>query len=397
VRGARPESIVAYLSERADLFGGGQRSLCDLVRALRGAPVRPLVVVPGPGALAESLDACGVDRVSIPLPPLHAAAGWGALTAIGRLRRLILERGVDLVHSDSPRTALYGGIAARITRRRHVFHLRASRASSSAADRVLVALSDRVVAVSRAVASRSRALRTSPKIRVVPTGLHPIDFLPRHEARSRLDLPRDAFVLGMVGRVEEDKGREEALVSLASVRRAAPGALLVFVGPVDPEDTWTRTLSLRAASFGLAGAVRLAGPQAEAARLLKAFDVLVHPSRHEALPRVVLEAQFAEVPVVATAVGGVPEIIDSGRNGLLVSPRDPEALGRAAASLALDPGTGRRLARAGLQRARERFGIGRMVTEILGIYAEVLPAPPAAAAPGPSRRAAGGRATEATP
>ena len=397
MRGERPESIVAYLSERPDLFGGGQRSLCDLVRALRGAPVRPLVVVPGAGPLAESLDVCGVERVSIPLPPLLAAAGWGALMAISRLRRLILERGVDLVHSDSPRTALYGGFAARITRRRHVFHLRALRASSSGADRLLVALSDRVVAVSRAAASRSRALRTSPKVRVVHTGLHPIDFLPRHEARARLDLPRDAFVMGMVGRVEEDKGRDEALAALASVRRAAPGALLVFVGPADPEDAWTRTLLLRAASCGLARAVRLAGPQADAARLLKAFDVLVHPSRHEALPRVVIEAQFAEVPVVATAVGGVPEIIDPGRNGLLVPPRDPEALGRAAASLALDPEAGRRLARAGLQRARERFGIGRMVTEILGIYAEVLPARPAAAAPGSSRRGAGGHAKEATP
>jgi glycosyltransferase involved in cell wall biosynthesis len=396
MRAERPESTVAYVSERADLFGGGQRSLCDLVRALRGTRVRPLVVVAGPGPLADTLDGAGVEWTVIPIPSILGGAGWGAFRAITRLRRLILDRGVDLLHSDSPRAALHAGIAARLTRRRHVVHLRASRASSETADRLLVALSDRVVAVSRAAASRSGAVRTSPKTRVVPTGLHPIEFLPRHEARARLGLPPDAFVLGVVGRVEADKGRDDALASLPVVRRTAPGALLVFVGPVDRDEPWSRTLTLRAASSGMSGAVRLAGPIDEAARHLKAFDVLLHPSRHEALPRVVLEAQFAEVPVVAAAVGGVPEIIDSGTNGLLVAPRDPEALGRAAASLALQPETGRRMARSGLERANERFGIARMVAGILAVYDEVLAAGPATAARGPSRAATKERAREAT-
>src|SRR5207244_9081 len=84
-------------------------------------------------------------------------------------------------------------------------------------------------------------------------------------------------------------------------------------------------------------------------------------------------------------VGGVPEIIDHGTNGLLVPPRDPQALGDAAALLALDPEAGRRLARAGLVRARQRFCIDRMVAEILAIYDELLPEPPPAAVPGPSR------------
>ena len=397
MRGARPEWIVAYLSERSDLFGGGQIGLCDLVGALRGVPVRPLVVVPGPGTLAEALDRCGVEWISMPVPPLLAWAGSGALLAIARLRRMVYERGVDLLHSDSPRTALYAGLAARLSRRRHVFHVRASRASSSAADRLLLSLSDRVIAVSRAAAGRSHSLRASNKIRVVPTGLPPINFLPRHQARQRLNLPQDAFVLGVIGRVEEDKGRDDALAALATVRRSTSGALLVFLGPVDLDDAWARALPLRAAAAGAAGAVRLAGSNAEAARLLKAFDVLLHASRHEALPRVVLEAQFAEVPVVAAAVGGVPEIIDHGTNGLLVPPRRPVALGDAAALLARDPEAGRRLARAGLARARQRFSIDRMVTDILAIYDEILPARPAAAMSGPSRAGAGSRAREATP
>ena len=396
MRGARPETHVAYVSERSDLFGGGQMSLCDLVLGLRGTRVRPLVVVPGPGPLSETLDGQGTEWVPLEVPPLVAGAGIGAFRTLARLRRLVRERGIDLLHTDTPRTALYAGLAARLSSRRHVFHLRASRASA-AVDRLLVALSDRVIAVSRAAATRSRAVRESQKTRVVTTGLAPIGFLPRREARHLLDLPQDVFVLGVVGRVEEDKGRDDALTALATVRRVLPGALLVFLGPVDPGDTWAHTCSLRAAASGMVGAVRLAGPHPSAARLFKAFDVLLHPSRHEALPRVVIEAQFAEVPVVAAAVGGVPEIIEPGRNGLLVPPRDPEALAQAAVSLARDPEAGIRLARVGLDRARPRFSIERMAAAILAIYDEVLPPRPVGALPGASRTGAGNRAREATP
>lgn len=395
MRDARPETVAAYLSERADLYGGGQRSLCDLLRALRGTRIRPLAVIPGPGPLSESLDRQGTEWVALPLPPVLSLAGCAALSTLARLQRLVRARGVGLLHSDSPRTALYAGLCARLLGRRHVFHVRSSRASSGAADRLLVALSDRVIAVSRAAASRSRAVRLSRRTRVVATGLAPTDVLPRREARLALDLPQEAFVLGVVGRVEADKGRDEALAALAVARRVVPGALLVYLGPIDPRDPWHHTCALRAAAHGMAGAVRIAGPRPEAARLLGAFDALLHPSRHEALPRVIIEALLAGVPVVASAVGGVVEIIDSGINGLLVPPRNADALGRAAAQLALDPAKGRRLAEAGRARARERFAIERMAEEIMAIYEEILPQPPGAITSRSPRT--GGRAGEATP
>ena len=397
MRATPPEARVAFLSDRSDLFGGGQLSLCELAEALLGTSVRPLVVVPGPGPLSEALQRSGVEWTPIVLPAFARGAGWGAVATLVRLRRLVLGRSIDLLHSDSPRTALYGGCAARLSGRRHVFHVRASRPSSVLADRVLVRLSDRIIAVSRAAAARSSPVRDSRRTRVVPTGLPPIDFLTRPQARLRLDLPQDAFVCGVVGRVEEDKGRDEALTAFAAVRRVVPGALLVFLGPVDPGDPWTHTLSLRAAATGMSGAVRLAGARPDGASLLRAFDLLLHPSRHEALPRALIEALFASVPVVAAAVGGVPEIIESTRSGLLVPPRDPESLGRAAAALARHPGARQRLAEAGLARAREVFGIERMVAEILAVYEEILPASPAARVPGSSRRRHGGHTREETP
>lgn len=394
--GVLPERTIAFLSERSDLYGGGQRSLCELLSALRGRGLRPLAVLPGPGPLAEALESQGTEWAGLPLPPFLSAGGLRACRALVRLVRLLRRRGADLLHSDSPRTALYAGLAARLLRRPHVWHLRASLASSAASDRLLVALSDRVIAVSRAAAGRSPAVRLSAKTRVVPTGLPPIEFLPRAQARAALDLPAGAFVCGVLGRVEEDKGRDEALLALFAVRRVSPAALLVFLGPVDDRDRWAHTCSLRAAAAGAAGAVRLAGGRPDAARLLKAFDVVLHPSRHEALPRALIEALFAEVPVVAAAVGGVPEIIEPGSSGLLVPCRDPVALGRAAAEIAGHPEVGRSLARAGLMRARAIFGIERMIDRIAAVYDEILP-PRRAAPAAPTIGTVKDHAREATP
>jgi len=397
VSGVQPERTIAFLSERSDFFGGGQRSLSELLPALQHRGIRPLAVLPGPGAVSEALARQGVEWAELAVPPVSALAGLEAGRALVHLVRLVRGRRAALLHSDSPRTALYSGLAARLAHRPHVWHLRASRASSALADRLLVSLSDRIIAVSRAAAGRSAALRGSLKTRIVPTGLPSIDFLARAEARAELDLPADAFVCGVIGRVESDKGRDDALAALPEIRRASPSALLVFLGPCDSGDRWTVSCALRAAAAGLAGAVRLVGERRDAARLLQAFDVVLHPSRHEALPRVLIEALFASVPVVAAGVGGVPEIIESGINGLLVAPRDPQALGRAAASLARDPENARRLARAGLLRAGELFGIERMTRGILAVYDELLAPAGVEPAPAPHRGSRHDGAHEATP
>lgn len=394
---ARPERTIAFLSERSDFFGGGQRSLSELLPALRNEGIRPLAILPGPGPLSETLAAQGVDWTALRVPRVATGAGFWSCLALGRLVRLVRDRRAAILHSDSPRTALYCGLASRLARRPHVWHLRASRASSGLADRLLVSLSDRVIAVSKAAAERSAALRRSGRTRIVPTGLPPIDFLDAAEARAQLGLPRQALVFGVIGRVEADKGRDDALAALPEIHRATPSALLVFLGPCEPGDRWVQTVSIRAAAAGVAGSVRLTGERPEAARFLKAFDVILHPSRHEALPRVLIEALFASVPVVATAVGGIPEIVQHDVSGLLVPPGDPAALGRAAASLAREPETRGRLARAGLIRAREKFRVERMARSVIAVYDEIVP-PDAEAPVRASRRGASDeRAREATP
>jgi glycosyltransferase involved in cell wall biosynthesis len=370
MRDGRPRVRVGFVGERADFFGGGQRSLLDLVLAVRDAGVEPLVILPGPGALAAAFDAAGVRQVPLRLPAVRRLPA--AIGALRRLAGLARRHDLGILHSDAPRAALYAGLAARLAGRRHVWHLRASVASRAVVDHLLLALSDAVIAVSRAAAARSAALRRSGRVRVVPTGIRPAESLGREEARAALGLPPGRFIAVVVGRVEPDKGGEDAVDALPAIRAACPGAMLAFLGAEDPASPWRERLAGRAAAAGLSAEVLFLGERAEAARHLAAFDLLLHPSRHEALPRVLIEALFALLPVVAAAVGGVPEVIENGRSGLLVPPRDPAALGAAAASLARDPRARVRLAEQGRARARAHFGLERMSRAVLALYDEVL-------------------------
>lgn len=374
-RAPREAHRVLLLSERAEFYGGGQRSLRDLAIHLRDGLYRPIAVLPGPGPLAQSLAEAGVEVRQVPLPRVGGRSGPRLLHAVWALAALAKRQGAFLLHSDSPRSALYAGLAARLSRRTHLWHVRASVPSSAVSDRLLLGVTDRAVAVSRAAAARSAALRASDRVRVVPTGIRPPAFLDQHAARRALGLPPAGFVAGVVGRLEEDKGGEDAVSALPVLRAAAPGAILAFLGPAAERSGYELTLRRAAAAAGMADAVRFLGERKEAAPLLKAFDLILHPSRHEALPRVLIEALFAGVPAVASSVGGVPEVIDHGLTGLLVPARDPGALGAAAASLAIDPARLRAMSRTCMEAAESRFGLEAMARGIEGVYEELRRVP----------------------
>jgi glycosyltransferase involved in cell wall biosynthesis len=363
---------IGLLGERADFFGGGQMSLRDLAVGLsRHGAAEPLVMLPGPGPLAAALEAAGVPWAAVPLPPLGRV--FRAVLALALLLTTIRRHRLELLHSDSPRAALFAGLAGRLVRRPHVWHLRSSRPAPALPDRVLLALCDRAIAVSSAVAARSGAARRSAKVRVVPTGIPAIRSLARAEARATLGLPQDVLIAGVIGRVELDKGCAEAAAALPAIRAAAPGALLAFLGPVTSRSMGDGARGTAPGAGSQSGAIRMLGERQEAARFLPAFDLILHPSLHEALPRVLIEALAAGVPVVAAAVGGVPEVIEEGRTGLLVPPRDATALGVAAARLAADPDLRRRLGENGRRAARQRFNFDTMLRRTLGVYEELIP------------------------
>ena len=207
------------------------------------------------------------------------------------------------------------------------------------------------------------------RMTTVPNGIRPRGAGPgRQAARAALGLDPDRPVVLTVGRLNVMKGHTHLLDAVPGLLRRFPDLAVVIVGQGHLE----QALRAQAAALGVTGAVHLAGHRSDARMLLDAADVFVLPSRHEGMPLALLEAMDAGLPVVATRVIGSEEVVDEGRTGLLVRPRDPAGLGTALGRLLADPALRAEYGRAGRQRFVEGFTAARMAEDTLAVYARVL-------------------------
>jgi glycosyltransferase involved in cell wall biosynthesis len=185
--------------------------------------------------------------------------------------------------------------------------------------------------------------------------------------RRELGLDDATPLIGEVGRLCDVKGQRELIEALALV----PGAHAVLVGrDLEQGGAYQRELEREAERRGVRDRVAFAGER-DAREVLPDVDVLALPSWTEGLPLVVLEAMAHARPVVATPVGGTPEVVVDGATGLLVPPRDPERLAEALRRLVDDRELRGRLGDAGRRRVVERFGVERMNARMLELYDEV--------------------------
>jgi glycosyltransferase involved in cell wall biosynthesis len=184
------------------------------------------------------------------------------------------------------------------------------------------------------------------------------------EARAKLGLPLDGQVIGTVSRLYLVKGIDFLIRALAQMDDAA----LAIVGD-GPERAALETL---ADTLGVAGRIHWTGHRRDVPTLLPAFDLYVQPSLHEGMSNTILEAMAAGLPVVATAVGGTPEVVDDGVTGLLVPPRDPDALAGVIVRLLRDLDLRRKMGRAGQERVRRHFSLEQMVRQTQALYERLL-------------------------
>lgn len=194
--------------------------------------------------------------------------------------------------------------------------------------------------------------------------------LDRREARARLGLPQDSFVAGWVGRLSREKGADVFLEAMSRVADRGGEVTASLIG----EGGRASSLRARTDRLGLGDRVRFHGRIPAAARLYRAFDVFVLSSRSEGTPISLLEAMDAEVPIVATRVGGVPDVVRDREEALLVPPEDPAAVAEAVLRVRRRPEDARRRARAAARRLAEEFALEPWLEAMEQIYREVLDA-----------------------
>jgi glycosyltransferase involved in cell wall biosynthesis len=216
------------------------------------------------------------------------------------------------------------------------------------------------------------------KIRVVPLGLELgrlASALPRGGLRRAAGVPAEAPVIGIVGRLAPIKDVPTFLAAAAAVRRAVPEARFAVVG--DGEER--SALEEEARQRGLDGAVHFHGWHRDMAAVYGDLDVVVNCSRNEGTPVALIEALAAGRPVIATAVGGTPDLLARGQHGTLVPPGDPEALARAIVEALRDPAAAAARAARGRAYVLRHHSAERLVDDVDQLYRQLLHLPVEAA------------------
>ena len=358
-------SIVHLLSSFG--VGGQERVALDLAigQKARGHRVGVLSLAPAPdGAMADEFAQAGIEvgRVA------KRGSGLDATLAL-RLTRELRHRDVDVLHTHNPMPLIYGALAARFAGAVAI-HTKHGRNPGGRGNLMLRRLAARLVyafvAVSDTTAAQARDQRdaTAARLRTIPNGIRLDRYAPDPEARAaaRVELGLgDSWVVGTVGRVVAEKNH--ALLVRAMAPLLSSRVRLVIVGDGDAR----AAVEAAVAELPEPRWVVMTGRRMDVPQLVHAFDVFALSSNTEGLPLVVPEAMAAGLPIVATAVGGLPSVVDPGETGLLV-PVDEAALSGALAELARDHPRARAMGANARTVALARYSHDRMVDAYLELY-----------------------------
>ncbi len=356
----RPLRVVHVASQM--VTGGMEKLLVEFARhADRSRFDLRFVALGTRGSPADDIERCGW-----PVTTLQEAPGLRPLLVF-RLAGLLKGWGADVVHAHNSKPLIYAGTAGRLLGvRRVIFTRHGQRFGASRHETLLFRLAtrtaDRVVCVSHDAARISYEEGIAPnKVTTIWNGID--------VARFGYLGPRDGGLAVMVGRLSAEKDVATLIHAASIVVREYPAFRLEIAG----DGPCSSELECLVARIGLGDHVRLLGEVRDVPNLLGRASLFVLPSLTEGISLTLLEAMARGLPVVATRVGGNPEVVDEGRTGLLVPERSPAELAGAILRLLRDPEMGRRMGLEGRHRVEQYFDVRRMVAQYERLYLEPRP------------------------
>ncbi len=351
-------------------WGGAGRYVFDLATSLKGE-YDVAVALGGKGSLEAKLKAQKIRIIEIPSLTRDITAS-GDSAAFFELLAIFKRERPDIVHLNSSKAGGLGALAARLIGIRRVVYTahgwafnepvsKLSKIFRWTASLVTLLLCHHVITV-----SYFDMLHTpfGIKTNTVHNGIAGLDFLSRAEARTeiarRAGIPKDSFIVGTIAELTKNKGIDVLVRATTSLHDSH----VVVIGGGEDEMLVNQLI----AGYGLQNRFHLLGFIENASRFLKAYDIFVLPSRKEGLPYAILEAGLAGIAVVASSVGGIPEMIDDQLSGELVPAFDHESLAEAVNDLHGSPNTRERYAHALQERVNRHFGLSGMVKRTVEVY-----------------------------
>jgi glycosyltransferase involved in cell wall biosynthesis len=349
--------------------GGAEDLVAGIVRGLNREQffVQAATIGPG-GEVARELNESGHPVISLNLD----LKGTPFFVIVSRIRQLLQQARPHILHTHLYHPNLYGRLAALGMGLRGVVASIHNSYTGVKAHRclwnfLLAFFSHRLLVSSPKVYDDVRRWDRVPprKLLVFPYGINLAELgtpLTRDQARTRLGI--NGFVLGMVGRLEEQKGHRHLLEALPELVREIPDLTVLLVGEGRQEEA----LKHLARALGVEDRVRFLGTRRDLPMIFKAMDLFVQPSLWEGLPLTLLMAMGAGLPVVATKVSGVQDVLAEGVNGLLVDPGDSRGLAGAVLRLYGDPALRTPLAAAGRETVARHYSREAMLQRLEALY-----------------------------
>lgn len=362
-------------------FGGAQKYVFELATNLPKDQFEPVVALGGDGILIQKLHAEHV-RV-LPIFSLTRDVSIGSdLFAFFELWSMFRKEKPDVVHLNSAKAGGVGALAGRLARVPKIIFTahgwafnedrsRWQRALIKLFSWITVLLAHETIAVSDAVKNDTKKWPfVSKKMSVIKNGIKEPKFYTREDARGKLidltgmQIPEDAFIVGTIAELHKNKGLSYAIEAFAELAPSNPNLYYFILGGGEEKERLEALVGLH----GLQGRVIFVGFVDNAVSYLRAFDVFLLPSITEGLALVLIEAGFAGLPVIASRVGGIPEVIEDAVSGLLVDARDPHAIALATQSLMEQAEKRLSFAEELHRRVSQNFSLTRVLTEIQKLY-----------------------------
>ncbi len=345
--------------------GGVERGTVDLAKYLKEKGHHSVVVSAG-GPLAGDLSSAGVTHYTL---PVHKKSLFSIFFSIRALSRIVTKENIELIHARSRVPAL---ITFFVSHKTHIPFITTCHGfySKHFLSRVM-GWGKIVIVASHIIGKRMRDDFGVPhnKIRLIPRGVNLEEFKwhdPTDEKKKK------EIVIGMIGRLTPIKGHPLFLKAMARVTRVIPNVRIQIIGDA-PKPQYKEELLMLVRRLGLSASVEFLGTRYDIPELLSRLSLLVVPSvGEEAFGRVVIEAGACGVPVVATRMGGLVDIVEDGKDGLLVPVDDPRALAEAVIRLVKEPELGAALARSLRQKVEDQFNLQLMFEKTLKVYHEAL-------------------------
>ncbi|HEY1579029.1 MAG TPA: glycosyltransferase [Terracidiphilus sp.] len=385
---------VLFFDHTAEL-GGGEIALADLVRHLDHARIDPVVVLGSQGPLEQRIqgfapvyvvpiDAAvvGARKDALGLAtPFQIAAVRAAIRYVFRLRRLLKDQHVEVLHTNSLKAFVLGGIAGRLQRVKVIWHVRDRIADDYLPIKVVWVMRRLAKILPHFVIANSRAtldtvgLNGTRPAAVIGSGVDLSKFSPRKTPADIVDEPRSASAktVGLVGRICPWKGQHIFIEAAALVQVHFPNVRFQIIGAaLFQEHDYDLELRRTVEQRGLGQVIEFTGFQSDIVRAISGLDVLVHASTvGEPFGQVIVQGMACEVPVIATNGGGVPEIVQDGETGLLVPMGDANAMAEAICRLLEDEDGARRMGVLGRKRVVQHFTIDRSAEKLMEVCERV--------------------------